>query len=114
MVRRWDRKRVGDAATTTRGVERRGARPADTPSAPATRWAKMGVEEKRESATKEAMEEEEWAPGQVVRKVGGQDWSQLSLFPLFACGFLLFFLTGGWGPYYDRLGRRSGARETDV
>ena len=29
----------------------------------------MGVEEKRESALEEAMEEEEWAPGQVVRKV---------------------------------------------
>ena len=37
-------------------------RPADTPSAPATGWAKMGVEEKRESAPEEAMEEEEWAP----------------------------------------------------
>ena len=27
MVRPWDRKRVGDAATTTRGAERRGAPP---------------------------------------------------------------------------------------
>ena len=69
MVRPWDRKKVGDATTTTRGTKRRGARPADTPSAPATRWAKMGVEEKRESALEEAMEEEEWAPGQVVRGV---------------------------------------------
>ena len=88
-------------------------RPADTPSAPATRWAKMGVEEKHESAPEEAMEDEEWAPGQVVRKVGGQDGSWLFLFSLFGCGFLLFFLTGGWGPYYDRLGR-SGTRETDI
>ena len=27
--------------------------------------------------------------------------------------FLLWFLTGGWGPYYDRLGR-FGAWETDI
>ena len=84
-------------------AQRRPAQPT-TPSAPATRWAKMGVEEKR-SAPEEAMEEEEWAPGQVVRKVGGQDGSWLFLF---GCGFLLFFLTGGWG-----LGR-SGAREEAI
>ena len=73
----------------------------------------MRLEEKRESAPEETMEEEECAPGQVVRKLGGQDGSWLFLFPLFGCGFVLFFLTGGWGPYYDRLGR-SGARETDI
>ena len=88
-------------------------RPADTSSAPATRWPKMDVEEKRESVPEEAMEEEEWALGQVVWKVGGQDGSWLFLFPLFRCGFLLFFLTGGWGPDYDRLGR-SGARENGL
>ena len=38
-------------------------RPADTLSAPAAIWAKMGVEEKRESAPEEATEDEEWAPG---------------------------------------------------
>ena len=72
-------------------------RSADTPSAPATRWAKMGVEEKRESAPEEAMEEE-WAPGQVVRKVGGQDGSWLFLFPFFGCDFLLFSLPVVGGP----------------
>ena len=112
MVQPWDRKRVGDAATTTSSAERKGAPPSRTPSAPTTRWAKMGVEEKRESAPEEAMEEE-WALGQIVWKVGGQDGSWLFLFPLFGCGFLLVFLTGGWGPDYDRLGR-SGARETDI
>ena len=81
-----------EAATATRGVEGRGAPPSRTPSAPATRWVKMGVEEKRESAPEEAMEEEEWAPGQVVRKVGGQDGSWLFLFPLFGCGFLCLSL----------------------
>ena len=48
--------------------------------------------------------------GPVVRKVGGQDGSWLALCPFFGCDFLLFFLTGGWGPDYGRLGR-SGARE---
>ena len=58
----------------------------------------MEVEDKRESAPEEATEEEEWTPGQVVRKVGGQDWSWLFFLPLFRCDFILFFFTGGWGP----------------
>ena len=91
MVRPWDRKRVEDAATTTRGAERRGAPPSRYTFSPDKRWTKMGVEEKRESAPEEAMEEEECAPGQVVRKLGGQDGSWLFLLPLFGCGFLLFF-----------------------
>ena len=53
-MRPWDR-----TATITRGAERRGTPPSDTHSAPATRWAKTEVEEKRESAPEEAMEEEE-------------------------------------------------------
>ena len=52
----------------------------------------MEVEEKRESAPEEAMEEEEWAPGQVVWKVGGQDGPGRFLFPLFGCVLLFVFL----------------------
>ena len=37
-------------------------------------------------------------PGPVVQHVGGQDGSWLFLFPFSQVRFLLFFLTGGWGP----------------
>ena len=43
----------------------------------------------------------------------GTGWVLAFLVSLVQVRFLLFFLTGGWGPYYDRLGR-SGARETDI
>ena len=52
-------------------------------------------------------------PGPVVQHVGGQDGSWLFLFPFSRVRFLLFFLTGGWGPDYDRQGR-SGAMETVI
>ena len=58
----------------------------------------MVVEEKRESAPEEAMEEEEWVPGQDVRKVEEQDGSWPFLFPLFRCGFFLFSLPVVGGP----------------
>ena len=52
------------------------------------------------------MGEEEWAPGQVVQQVGGQDESWLFLCPFSRVRFLLFFLfVGGQGSHYDRLGR---------
>ena len=51
--------------------------------------------------------------GPVVQHVGGQDVSWVFLFPFSRVRFLLFFLTGGWGPYYDRQGR-SGAMETVI
>ena len=87
---------------------------ADIPSAPATRWAKMRLEEKRESAPEETMEEEECAPGQVVRKLGGQDGSWLFLFPLFGCVlFFVFFVGARRRLYYDRSGR-SGSRKTGI
>ena len=38
----------------------------------------------------EAMGEEEWAPGQVVQHVGGQDESWLYLFPFSRCDFFCF------------------------
>ena len=113
MGQPWNRKREGDAATITRGASAGAPRPADTPSAPATRWAKMGVEEKRESAPEETMGEEEWTPGQVVRKVGGQDGSWLFLFPLFGCVLIFVFLLARRTPYYDRSGR-SGSRKTGI
>ena len=40
------------------------------------------------------MGEEEWASGQVVQHVGGQDGSWLFLFPFSRVRFLLFFLPG--------------------
>ena len=52
-------------------------------------------------------------PGPVVQHVGGQDGSWLFLFPFSRVRFLLFFLTGGWGPDYDRQGR-SGVMETVI
>ena len=85
-------------------------RPADTPSAPVKRCAKIEVEEKRELAPEEAVVKEEWAPGRVVPKVEGWDGSWLIYFPCSDAVFLLFFLTGGWGPDDYRPGR-SGARE---
>ena len=94
MVRPWDRKRVGDAATTTRGAERRGAPPSRHTFSPGDKMGEDGGAKEARIGAEEAMEE--WAPGQVVRKVGGQDGSWLFLFP-FKCDFLLFFLIGGWG-----------------
>ena len=113
MVRLWDRKRVGDAATTTRGAERRGAPPSRHTFSPGDKMGQDGGgREALIGAGREAMvEEEKWAPGQVVRKVGGQDGSWLFLFP-FRCDFLLFSLSVV-GAYYDRLGR-SGAWETVI
>ena len=52
-------------------------------------------------------------PGPIVQHAGGQDGSWLFLFPFSRVRFLLFFLTGGWGPDYDRQGR-SGAMETVI
>ena len=40
-------------------------RSSDTPSAPETTWAKMGVDEKRELASEEAMEKEEWGRTEI-------------------------------------------------
>ena len=51
-------------------------------------------------------------PRPVVQHVGGQNGSWL-LFPFSRVRFLLFFLNGSWGPYYDRQGR-SGAMETVI
>ena len=81
-----------------RGV--RGAeapRPADTPSTPATRWAKIGVEEKRESAPEGPWRRRNGPRARSCERLGDR-MSLGFLFPLFGCGFLLFFLTGGWGP----------------
>ena len=113
MVRLWDRKRVGDAATTTRDAERRGAPPSRHTFSPVTGW---GVEVKRESAPEEAMEEmeeDEWAPGQVVRKRLG-DWMGLGL-SCFPCSgaFCFLFLLARRRPYYDRSGR-SGSRKMGI
>ena len=101
-----------DAAIRTKAAERRGApRPADTPSALATRWAKVRVEEKSESSPEEAMEAEDWASDQVVRMVGGQDRSWLFLFPFVERVLPSVFLSARMRPYYDRSGR-SGLRKT--
>ena len=42
MVRPWDRKRVGDAATTTRGAERRGAPPSRHTFSPGDKMGEDG------------------------------------------------------------------------
>ena len=52
-------------------------------------------------------------PGPVVQHVGGQDGPWLFLFPCSQVRCLLFFLTGGWGPDYDKQGR-SGAMVTVI
>ena len=48
------------------------------------------------------MEEEEWVPGQVVRKVRRHGGSWLVLFLFFGCVLLFVFLLARRRPYYDR------------
>ena len=103
---------MSDAAIRTKAAEHRDApRPADTPSALATRWARVRVEEKTESSPEEAIEAEDWASDQVVQKVGGQGRSWLFLFPFVECLLPSVLLSARMRPYYDRSGR-SGLRKT--
>ena len=71
MMRPWDRKRVGDAAIIARGAERRDDPPSRYTFSLGDKMGNTGEEDKRESAPEDATEEVEWAPGQIVRKVGG-------------------------------------------
>ena len=111
MVQPWDRKRLGDAATTRRGAERRSAPP--TRHSPVTSWAKMGGEEKPKTAPEETMEEEEWAPGPGREEGWGTGWVLAALYSLVRVRISLYFFNGGLGPYYVQLGR-SGAQEPGI
>ena len=114
MVRQWDRKRVGDAATTTRGAERRGAPPSRHTFSPGDKMGEYGGGREARIGTGGGHGGGGGMGSGPGRAEGwGKGWVLAFLVSVVRVRFSLLFFTGGWAPYYGGLGR-SRVKETGI